>query len=208
MDAPPITTVWVVRFTKIFFYLCALMMLLVGLAGALEVDVTIKPKFMPYYWHYFAEVGLLPSLEVGVAVSPQVTVLGKITGYYYDDSFYLQDEEEENGEGDAEKKLIRYSELAIAPGIGPRYTFLGKENIDLYGYGVVSLPILKEIEKGEQNNIKAFLCDLGVGSAYKLKNDLSLIVELGLQGYKAQYNDEEYAAQISPISSMGVRLAF
>jgi hypothetical protein len=70
------------------------------------------------------------------------------------------------------------------------------------------MPILKEIEKGEQNNIKAFLCDLGVGSAYKLKNDLSLIVELGLQGYKAQYNDEEYAAQISPISSMGVRLAF
>ena len=30
------------------------------------------------------------------------------------------------------------------------------KNIDLYGYGVVSLPILKEIEKGEQNNIKAF----------------------------------------------------
>lgn len=158
------------------------------LVAAAEVDFTIKPMFSDMYYD-FDEVGLIPGLEVGVSVMPQVDLVGKIA-LYYD---YKEDYEE--------------AELAIVPGLGARYTFWRNKNIDAYAFGIYSFPILRE--DGETLDFKMGVFDLGLGGVCRLNQNFALIGETGVRisSFKNTYYNSQGTYLVST-TSVGLRFYF
>ena len=170
-------------------FLSIIMIFCTMLVAAAEVDFTIKPTFN-YGYYDFDEVGLIPGLEVGVSVMPQLDLVGKIAFYY--------DHYEEGYED---------TELAIVPGLGARYTFWRNKNIDAYAFGIYSFPIFRQ--DGEPADFKLRVFDLGLGGVCRLNENFALIGETGVQrtSFKDTYYDSQGTYLVST-TSVGLRFYF